>query len=332
MLSSLTWGEFHPFHLLANNGHEVRNVKFRKKKSSSKVKKQFDVVLSLLESCGSVDMHQNPLEKTESTTHNKPKTGEIEEYISSLLKQPCFDWSCLPRPLDPEFGGGLPASRAVKKRQQIENLIYFVSPFLKPKSLLVEFCSGSGHVSLPLAHLFPQCHFIMIDKNPVSIQIGQERILESGLQNIEIVQSLIQECSLRFDVGIALHACGEATDIAIDQCLSVGATFVVAPCCVGKVQRSTLHYPRSKRMGKLLSRNSYDILASAGDFGHTSIECTHLHQRRQQCKLWIEADRSWRAMEANYNALMFKMHPIDATPKNDIIVGWSLANADTQDT
>ena len=41
-----------------------------------------------------------------------------------------------------------------------------------------------------------------------------------------------------FDVGVALHACGAATDWAMEQCQANQAAFIVSPCCIGKVQQA----------------------------------------------------------------------------------------------
>ena len=44
------------------------------------------------------------------------------------------------------------------------------------------------------------------------------------------------ECEgLAFHVGLALHLCGQSTDVAIRACLRQRAALVAAPCCVGKI-------------------------------------------------------------------------------------------------
>lgn len=112
-------------------------------------------------------------------------------------------------------GGQLPTSRVKRKRQQLENIMAFVIPFLQPggspptsgthkKKVVVDFCCGyetylllncthcvilitikvlflfshyanicllccmyasCGHQSIPLAFLFPEVTFILIDTN-----------------------------------------------------------------------------------------------------------------------------------------------------------------------
>ena len=41
-----------------------------------------------------------------------------------------------------------------------------------------------------------------------------------------------------FDIAIAVHACGTATDDALRRAEAAGAAFVVSPCCAGKMEGS----------------------------------------------------------------------------------------------
>lgn len=134
---------------------------------------------------------------------------------------------------------------------------------------IVDFGSGSGNLILPLAHFFPACDFVAIDMKAEAIRILQDRAAEAGLSNISaevcriedykygswLLPCLVLLCShcpidlLRFsvrkyrlfacrddfDVCLALHACGHATDVAMLQAHRSRAALVVSPCCVGKL-------------------------------------------------------------------------------------------------
>ncbi|GMF33738.1 unnamed protein product [Phytophthora lilii] len=180
--------------------------------------------------------------------------------------------------------GKLPAQRAKNKRQQVDNLAIFLQRILR----LVE------------------------------------RIAAAQLTNVEIFCGFIDDYHKPFDVGIALHACGEATDMVMQKCLAERAAYVLAPCCVGKIKLSELAYPRSATLAAELSRTEYEVLAKAADFGHSSsaaVAHTDINRRRRRCKTLLESDRNMRAEEAQYDTFMFVMHPPTATPKNDILVG-----------
>ena len=42
--------------------------------------------------------------------------------------------------------------------------------------------------------------------------------------------------SRAFDIGIAFHACGSASDFAQLQCMRARAAYVMCPCCIGKLK------------------------------------------------------------------------------------------------
>lgn len=178
----------------------------------------------------------------------------------------------------------------------------------------------------------------------------------AALTNVQIFCGFVDEYTAPFDVGIALHACGEvrrrvdplsswlitllttvlpvqATDMALQKCIDARAAYVLAPCCVGKVQHSALSYPRSEALTAELSRAEYEVLARAADFGHSSelaVAQTEVNRRRRRCKTLLESDRNTRAREAGYASWLFVMHPRSATPKNDVLVGVPLEGVDQQ--
>jgi hypothetical protein len=50
---------------------------------------------------------------------------------------------------------------------------------------------------------------------------------------------MIEQYAEPFDVALALHACGNATDYALLSAVDRRAAFVACPCCVGKLKFST---------------------------------------------------------------------------------------------
>ncbi|KAF0693014.1 Aste57867_15963 [Aphanomyces stellatus] len=231
-------------------------------------------------------------------------------------------WETLPQGIHPK-DGHLPLKRVQNKRHQVENLAVFLRRILRDGDRVVEFCAGSGYVALPLACLFPNCHFVLLDMKKPSLDIAYERITSSGLTNVSVFCGKVDDYDAAFDVGIALHACGEATDMVLEKCLQSNAAYVLAPCCVGKIKHSALVYPRSHTFDHVLTRSEYQIFAKAADFGHTALTLNPTNVARRRCKSFVEADRNLRAKETKgFETAMFIMHPHDATPKNDILVGW----------
>jgi len=209
------------------------------------------------------------------------------------------DWKSLPPQLDvthPE-GGGVPRARGARKREQLRNVFLFVAPLLrrKPTAKVVDFGCGGGHQTLPLAYHFPDATFVLVDAKARSLEVAERRAAAAGLRNVRCVLGFIEDFDEDFDVGVALHACGGASDAAMDKCVEVNAAYVVAPCCVGKIALSfdkdkedknenandnrhnvddagggraaAAPYPRSALAASVVTAASYVSIAQAADFG-----------------------------------------------------------------
>ncbi len=211
--------------------------------------------------------------------------------------------------------GTLPPSRVGRKRDQVMNMCVLAAPVVRAgvarwrrkqqqngggggagraghqaprrRFTVVDFCCGSGWQSLPLAARFPAARFLLVDCKAESLHVARQRSARAGLGNVECVCATIEEAlvGVAFDLGLALHACGQASDVCMDLCLRAGAAFVVAPCCVGKVQAGARYtvsrgggghadplpapeYPRSAAARAAMTRAQFDSVAKAADFGH----------------------------------------------------------------
>ncbi len=257
-------------------------------------------------------------------------------------------WSEVSWATRPE-GGGIPPKRRERKARQVENMVVparaIIENALRLQSKLrssepqekrlrvVEFCAGSGFVLLPLAQLYPQVDFVLIDYKAKSIQIARERISAASLEgNVQVIEGRIQDYGQNFDVGIALHACGGLSDIVLDMCLKSRASFVVCPCCIGKI--SFMHHlPRSNTVSAALFSSSssssssssayWKSLLKAADFGHAEQTWyTPRNRDRRVCKSIVEEDRRLYCEESGFYTELLIMTPTSASPKNDVLVGW----------
>ena len=219
------------------------------------------------------------------------------------------------------------------------------------------------------------CSQRLIDSKQRSLDVAKERAARAGLANVTtLLLSIERFVGTAFDLGIALHACGPATDIAMQLCVRQNADFVMVPCCVGKVQTKAsylttndslpskeleegetlpaLQYPRSEQGRGCLTREQYDAVAKAADFGHRDEEdegeddvgdvalqpfvvplpivltdqkskADRWKQERRTCKSIVEHDRALLCMESKYTCYLSVMEPKSCSPKNDVIVGIS---------
>ncbi|KAL7522368.1 hypothetical protein ACHAWX_007505 [Stephanocyclus meneghinianus] len=153
------------------------------------------------------------------------------------------------------------------------------------------------------------------------------------LPNLSTNCGSIQSYPYSFDIGISLHACGEASDWVLRKCLQQNASFVICSCCCGKLRRDAgnpyvyhstggndkeIRYPQSKMFASLgehdadnddneqvsehqnngrLTPDMFDDIAKAADYS----ELGDLRKPRNACrrvaKSLVEWDRILFARE-----------------------------------
>uniref|UniRef100_A0A0G4IFW2 tRNA (guanine(46)-N(7))-methyltransferase n=1 Tax=Chromera velia CCMP2878 TaxID=1169474 RepID=A0A0G4IFW2_9ALVE len=182
-------------------------------------------------------------------------------------------------------------ARGPNKRLQIEGFYAVLRPVLcalrreKIKRgdmtpiRVVDFGGGSGNFSLALAFaLRSECKFLIVDINAHALALAQERVRSAGLEEtVSVLCAPVEAAHLcepnggreekgggklkepkettlgDFDVGIGMHVCGVATDIAQLQSLRADAVFLLCSCCVGKVG-TAIAKEREKKEGEASSQ------------------------------------------------------------------------------
>uniref|UniRef100_A0A8P0TLG2 Glutathione S-transferase C-terminal domain-containing protein n=1 Tax=Canis lupus familiaris TaxID=9615 RepID=A0A8P0TLG2_CANLF len=213
------------------------------------------------------------------------------------------------------------SDRALRKQQQLNNLVYVVTNQAKPGDRIVDFCSGGGHVGIVLAHMLPSCQVTLIENKELSLIRAKKRSDELGLSNIWFIQANMEYFTGMFNIGVALHACGVATDMVIEHCIKTRASFVTCPCCYGFIQNtSKFNFPKSEQFKKTLSYKEHMILCRFAD--QTAVQLPP--QRRligKQCMCLVDLDRARAAEEHGYSVQVISMEPESCSPKNNMIVG-----------
>ncbi|ERL89795.1 hypothetical protein D910_07156 [Dendroctonus ponderosae] len=127
-----------------------------------------------------------------------------------------FDWYSIPLGANPQ-GGALPAKRAARKCEQLENLVKATLEAVGDKTCrIVDFCSGSGHLGILIALALPKCKVILVENKEMSLARAKATIAKLHINNVIIVQSNLDYFTGTFDLGLALHACGVATDLVLE--------------------------------------------------------------------------------------------------------------------
>ena len=274
--------------------------------------------------------------------------------------------------------------RATRKEQQIQSVLRCIFALLpatitaadndsdndtkrhEQNYTIADFGGGSGHLSIPLALLLPNCTIITIDLKQKSLDFLHEkadrcfggasstcrstsaekdikspsihpppqpspRLKPTAITNLWTFSGDIESFTMPFDLSVALHVCGEATDVVLRKSAQQKAHLVVAPCCVGKLNRQkkdpyiyratakntpTILYPQSQLFRQCLQCNSntdvdsgesfaaertttnnmaaandWDALAKAADYSHELDMNNRRNAARRTAKGVLEMDR-----------------------------------------
>ncbi|CAK9825847.1 Glutathione S-transferase C-terminal domain-containing protein homolog [Anthophora retusa] len=230
-----------------------------------------------------------------------------------------LDWSIVPYDATPE-GGFLPPARLKKKHEQLQNMCKPVMKLAKSGDIIVDFCSGSGHLGILVAYLLPYCTVVLLENKEESLKRAKERVKRLKLTNVEFYQCNLDYFKGHFDIGMSLHACGVATDLVIRQCIKEKAIFVCCPCCYGSLHDCHhLTYPRSNIFKSQIDQEKYIIISHAADQTHD--EKNVKTKQGYECMAIVDTDRKLQAEEFGYKVYLSKFVPKTCTPKNHILVG-----------
>lgn len=117
------------------------------------------------------------------------RNSDIETSLTGVIfaGENNFDWSVVPFEATPE-GGSLPISRLKRKFEQLENLCKPVIRIAKDDDVIVDFCSGSGHLGILIAYLLPRCNVILLENKEESLNKAKERVKKLKLNNVKFYQ------------------------------------------------------------------------------------------------------------------------------------------------
>ncbi|XP_057649734.1 glutathione S-transferase C-terminal domain-containing protein [Chionomys nivalis] len=319
------------FPLLASWYQRIQEVP-KIKTAASKCGIHFLCLPELLNSASKLHLNSNEViaieEQNDPLFTGGPRptmTKLMEKGIEAMFSpHPCpswtLDWNSLPAAVSPKEGK-MSTDRALRKQQQLNNLVYMVLNQAKPGDRIVDFCSGGGHVGIVLAHMLSSCQVILIENKELSLIRAKKRSDELGLSNIWFIQANMEYFTGMFNIGVALHACGVATDMVIEHCIQTRASFITCPCCYGFIQNtSKFNFPKSEKFKKTLSYKEHMILCRFAD--QTAVQLPP--QRRligKQCMCLVDMDRATAAEEHSYSVQVISMEPESCSPKNNMIVG-----------
>lgn len=251
---------------------------------------------------------------------------------------------------------GVPRERAMRKRLQIVAVLEALTILMTntrartSQLSIYDFCGGCGHIGIAVAAFFPEVHVLIVDRTEKALLIAKSRCRAAELSNIDTLHCKVENLptnSASFDIAIALHACGPASDAVLSQASRCSASVIVVPCCVGAVcnadvrmrpgivfdcnstpSKDVAHPARSSTFASALNSSDYALLARAADFGEENV--LKRDQWRGVAKALVEHDRLLALREAGYDyTYLVKMRPVHCTPKNDVLIAWCGTSSST---
>lgn len=72
-----------------------------------------------------------------------------------------------------------------------------------PGSHILDLGCGGGFPGIPLAIMFPECHFHLIDRTGKKIHVATEVAKAAGLQNVTFQHGDVAECKEKFDFVVS---------------------------------------------------------------------------------------------------------------------------------
>ncbi|XP_063413306.1 glutathione S-transferase C-terminal domain-containing protein-like [Mytilus trossulus] len=243
---------------------------------------------------------------------------QIETGIHPRGDNTAILWSEVPEGVDP--GLELPKKRLLRKCEQLENLVTAVLELAKPGDVIVDFCSGGGHLGIAVAYFLPECKVYLIENKEESLIRAKQRIDKLNMKNVVIYQCNQDYFRGKFDIGMCLHACGVATDMVLKQCLQNNASFVICPCCYGGIQNTHLMtYPTSRYY-----KDSGIVYKDFLTLGHAADQTEFnlvLEEQGKYCANLVDTDRAALAKEHGYKVTLCSLNPLTCTPKNNLLIG-----------
>ena len=246
-------------------------------------------------------------------------------------------------------------NRAKSKEDQLRSMLRALWAVLPEEGsfTIVDFGGGSGHLAIPLALLKPHCRILVVDlaERPLqllhlkaracvdpegtnlpyanTIDLQPNQLQSTAISNLLTFYGPIESFEESFDFAVALHLCGQATDLVLRRAFR---GLVACPCCVGKLSTkkanpdlfkatgqwaSTVEYPQSAVFRERLQSKDWNGLAQAADFSSSTAPLS-----RKAAKALLETDRKLYLEERGFHTALCRLEPWDASPKNDVLVAW----------
>ena len=171
------------------------------------------------------------------------------------------------------------------------------------RTSILDVGGGRGDLAVALAVADTNVHVTVVDSNPRALQAAQTFAARNGVHDrvhtvgpVDFAEFDPATTSTQFDLVVALHACGDLSDAAIQFAVDRRIPFLVCPCCFGKLSQQQM----ATRMAEWSQRPAY---SRRGMHVVNSQRCRRLLDHEQYCVVLEEYDRAWSS-------------------RNQVLLGW----------
>ena len=306
--------------------------------------------------------------------------NDLKIPILGVPQTSSIDWDEIDWIFDPIRGGKLPqgSQRGLRKRAQVEAIHYIVSELINAQLqsrtnltnydvTIIDAGCGAGNLAVSLAGLSyndnVNVKVLAVDVNEHALSRLSNRIKDvlspeqletchADLANYDYILTKIPPS--HFIIIVSLHACGAASDMAMNLAIRNNSPFVICPCCTAKsltkrlpdtdkktmldlnaasFQRSgasaDIEYPRSKWLRRKMSGQNkldekYSLLAKVADAGLGTQTPSQIRQQQARAKKIVELDRlSAASEEHDYDVRLMRIRDHDPLvySKGDLLIG-----------
>jgi hypothetical protein len=303
-----------------------------------------------------------------------------------------INWTVVDPTFDPMHGGMIrKTDRGIRKRAQINAFYYVLSSLIDTKLesteknetggiTVIDAGCGAGNLAVALAGLLPsnierRVSILAVDVNEQALYRLEDRAqtsvptkttLKTFCADLADYKNIYSQVSDQNVIVVSLHACGAASDMAMNLALRCNnAPFLICPCCTAKsltkrinhkdetsvfdksasFQRSgasgDILYPRSTWLkSKMLKstlftlvEDQYAILAKVADVGLGPQTPTKQRQTQNRAKKVVELDRLMSALEnEDYDVHLMRLPDHDPLiySKGDLLLGAKGGSAESR--
>ena len=159
--------------------------------------------------------------------------------------------------------------RGDRKRESVSAMAWLLREALLPlapaRPTIVDAGCGTGSLLLPLAALITDATFVGVDTKRGSLDRMMARAAAAGPElegRVVPWHGRIEDYEGELQCVVSLHACGGASDAALQLATQRRVPFAVSPCCIGKLRRG----PASRWLRELIALAEPEAAAAEATF------------------------------------------------------------------